>query len=244
LPATTWCPPDDQENRVANRGQRRPAARYDRGAAVASAPPDPATLIPSQRQRRDRIVHRALRMLERRDYEDIQMRDVAERADVALGTVYRYFASKEHLFAAVLVEWSGSLESRVQREPLAGDDIVSQLDDLMERVVTAFERLPQFFRLITAMETTNDPHARALFEEFSARTHRTYGEPLRVLEPDDAAAVLDVLMAMLGGMLREWTRGAITADEAKQRLQAVVKLIFSGPPARRVLADTTTAAGG
>ena len=85
---------------------------------------------------------------------------------------------------------------------------------------------------------------KALFEEFSARTHRTYGEPLSVLEPDDAAAVLDVLMAMLGGMLREWTRGAITADEAKQRLQAVVKLIFSGPPARHVLADTTTAAGG
>jgi AcrR family transcriptional regulator len=203
-------------------------------------PPDPATLIPSQRERRDRIVRRALRMLERRDYDDIQMRDVAERADVALGTVYRYFASKEHLFAAVLVEWSDSLESRVQREPLAGADIVSQLNDLMDRVVTAFERLPQFFRLITAMETTTDPHARELFEEFSARTHRTYGEPLRVLEPDDAAAVLDVLMAMLGGMLREWTRGGATADEVRARLHAAVTLIFSGPPAHRSLAEVTT----
>jgi fatty-acyl-CoA synthase len=32
-----------------------------------------------------------------RDYEDIQIREVAEAADLALGTVYRYFASKEHL---------------------------------------------------------------------------------------------------------------------------------------------------
>ncbi len=230
---------------MANKGQRnRPAARYGRGVAVADAPPDPSTLIPSQRQRRDRIVHRALRMLERRDYEDIQMRDVAEQADVALGTVYRYFASKEHLFAAVLVEWGDSLESRVQREPLAGGDIVSQLNDLMERVVTAFERLPQFFRLITAMETTTDPYARALFDEFTARTHRTYGAPLRVLEPEDGAVVLDVLMALLGGVLREWTCGTMTVDEAKQRLHAAVRLIFSGPPARLALTEATAVAGG
>src|SRR5919108_352324 len=78
------------------------------GAALApqEGPPDPASLPPSQRARRDRIVVAATELLAEVGYEAVQMRDVAERADVALGTLYRYFSSKEHLYAAALVAWS------------------------------------------------------------------------------------------------------------------------------------------
>ena len=41
-------------------------------------------------------------------YDAVQMRDVAARADVAMGTVYRYFTSKDHLLAATLVYWVGA----------------------------------------------------------------------------------------------------------------------------------------
>ena len=37
------------------------------------------------------------------------MRDVAQEAGVALATVYRYFTSKEHLYAAALLEWADEL---------------------------------------------------------------------------------------------------------------------------------------
>ena len=77
-------------------------------------PPPPESLIPNQRARRQRIVVSALSLLEQQPYEKIQMRDVAAEANVALGTVYRYFVSKEHLFAAVLVEWSDKLSRMVQ----------------------------------------------------------------------------------------------------------------------------------
>ena len=169
-------------------------------------------------------------MLERREYEEIQMRDVAERADVALGTVYRYFASKEHLFAAVLVEWSASLNSRVQRDPLIGDDIPDQLADLVHRVVDAFERLPQFFRLLVALESTPDPHARVLYDEFTSRTNDTFVQPLRDLDPIEAAAIINVLMAVLGAVMRSWARGAMAPDAVEARLNNAVQLIFSPAP--------------
>ena len=35
-------------------------------------------------------------------YDAVQMREVAERADVALGTLYRYFPSKVHLLVAAM----------------------------------------------------------------------------------------------------------------------------------------------
>ena len=51
-------------------------------------------------------------------YDAVQMRDVAASADVALGTIYRYFSSKDALLAAAMVEWMEDLERRVtQRAP-------------------------------------------------------------------------------------------------------------------------------
>ena len=45
------------------------------------------------------------------------MKLVAERSGVALGTTYRYFASKEHLLASALVEWQARLTDRLLAEP-------------------------------------------------------------------------------------------------------------------------------
>lgn len=195
-----------------------------------TGPPVPESLIPSQRARRDRIVTAALELLKDGEYDKIQMRDIAEEADVALGTVYRYFASKEHLFAAVLVVWSDALHQRVQRRPLVGDTPVEMLDDLMGRVLNAFDRFPQFLRLIIVLENTPDPYARALHAEFSARTSDTFLEPLAPLHPDDARDVTDVVKAVLWSLLRSWSHGGITMREARQRMTRAINLVFSPPP--------------
>ena len=47
--------------------------------------------------------------------EDMGMKDVAERSGVALGTIYRYFSSKDHVAAAALLEWA-----RAYREDPSG----------------------------------------------------------------------------------------------------------------------------
>ena len=75
----------------------------------------PASLPAHLRERRERIIRAAMELLEDAEYEKVQMRDVADRAGVALGTVYRYFTSKEHLYAAVLVEWSADFFARIRQ---------------------------------------------------------------------------------------------------------------------------------
>lgn len=200
---------------------------------VTKTPPAPETLIPSQRARRGRIVAAGLSLLEQGEYDKIQMRDVAEEAGVSLGTVYRYFASKEHLFAAVIVVWSDSLKVRVQRRPLVGDGPSEMLDDLMGRVLTAFERMPQFIRLIVILESTPDRHARATYTEFSEHTTGTFHQALESLDPDEASAVLDVVKAVLWTTLRQWSLGGITMKQARQRMSRGIGVIFSPPPKAR-----------
>jgi len=54
-------------------------------------------------------------------YEAVQMRDVAASAEVALGTIYRYFPSKDALLAAAMLEWMEDLERRVTQRAPRGD---------------------------------------------------------------------------------------------------------------------------
>src|SRR5258705_10935818 len=46
------------------------------------------------------------------------MRDVAAAADVALGTVYRYFSSKERLLLEAMAEQQSDLRAYIETHPL------------------------------------------------------------------------------------------------------------------------------
>src|SRR5207244_3026281 len=60
-------------------------------------PSEEGALARSQAARRRRVLDAALRLAAEGGFDGVQMRDVAAAADVALGTVYRYFSSKERL---------------------------------------------------------------------------------------------------------------------------------------------------
>ena len=66
-----------------------------------------------------------MRMAAEGGYEAVQMRAVAERADVSLGTIYRYFNGKDDMLLAGLVSWiqrvREGLESHPPRQETAGD---------------------------------------------------------------------------------------------------------------------------
>lgn len=197
-------------------------------------PPDPADLSPGQAARRQRIIDTGIRLLEQHDHDDIQMRDVADHASVALATVYRYFASKEHLFAAVLLDWGSGLRARVDRSPLTGDGVAERLDDVYGRVIDAFERFPRFFRLMSLMETTTDVHAHRLFEEFNAEARGTLALPIGGHDADGspgvATDIAHLLMAVLSAALRSWSTGSIDIETARFRVRRAIELVFSPPP--------------
>src|SRR6184192_3254624 len=56
----------------------------------------------AQRDRRRRIIDATLALASKGGYDAVQMRAVADKADVALGTLYRYFPSKIHLLVSGL----------------------------------------------------------------------------------------------------------------------------------------------
>jgi AcrR family transcriptional regulator len=189
-------------------------------------------LTPSQSARRERIIDAAFEFMIHHEYDEIQMREVADRASVALGTLYRYFTSKEHLFGAVLVKWGQMLQGRVERTPLRSDDAGAQIAEIYRRAIDAFGRRPQFYRLVIVIENSADPHARELWAEFSAVSTGTLSGPLEALEPGRAEAISFTLGAVTDDALRGWVNGRWPIDVARERVQRTIDLIFAPPPGR------------
>jgi len=195
-----------------------------------SALPDPEQLIPSQRERRDRILHSALRLLQRQDYDQILVKDVAASADVAVGTVYRYFSSKEHLFAQALVMWSESHSARATDVPLDGDTPAERLKHAYHRALGAFERRPGMYRAQLALLASRDPEVEAVFKVFQTRTRQGFVDALDGVGPDDIDAVSSVMNAVLVEVLTRWSLGRTDMAAAHAAIDRAVDLIFSPPP--------------
>ena len=65
----------------------------------------------AQRDRRRRILDATVVLASKGGFDAVQMRAVAEQADVALGTLYRYFPSKIHLLVSALARQFEDIEA-------------------------------------------------------------------------------------------------------------------------------------
>ncbi len=54
-------------------------------------------------QRRD-IIKTALRLFSKKSYADVSMHDIASEAEFGMGTLYKFFSSKEDLYKALIVQ--------------------------------------------------------------------------------------------------------------------------------------------
>src|SRR5919199_5331702 len=88
----------------------------------------------AQRERRKRILDATIALASKGGFDAVQMRAVAERADVALGTLYRYFPSKIHLLVSALARELERVRERTERVPLPGDTDYDRLMFILSRI--------------------------------------------------------------------------------------------------------------
>lgn len=197
-------------------------------AEPADAPRAAVAVTAAQRDRRRRIVEAALDLLTRHTYESIQIRDIAERAEVALGTLYRYFPSKEQLFADVVLEWSSSFDDavRARRPQLASD--VEGLRLLLRRAVRAFERNPNFVQLITVLGASADPAVNEAFTAYSSSFAAAIADAVPNTAPDDVAVLVTLSNSLLDSLLRTWWLGRMSTTAVEEQVDRAVAVMFDG----------------
>src|SRR5262250_3313793 len=121
---------------------------------TVGAPADSEPGSAAQRERRKRILDATLALASKGGYDAVQMRAVAERADVALGTLYRYFPSKIHLLVSALT-------LKLDRRPIPGDTPYERMMYVLSRVTRTMQREPLLTEAMTRAFMFADPSAAA-----------------------------------------------------------------------------------
>jgi AcrR family transcriptional regulator len=157
-----------------------------------------------QLARRRRIVDAALRVLSEGDYARIQITDVLAEAKVARGTMYRYFASKDHLYAVVLSEWAG-MEGSDQDGGYAGRPAAgtaeAEVRARVRGIVRAFERKPQFFKAFVDLQDSPDSDAVTTMADLNKSATRDLARYFAALGDDRAEDTASMLWSMIGNLL-------------------------------------------
>jgi AcrR family transcriptional regulator len=198
--------------------------------------------VPRSRSRANierRVVEAALELAARGGFEAVRQREVAERAGVALGTLYKRFASKEELLVGVLEVESKKLASRLERDPPQG--------------ATPLERVRSHFAIATYYLVRKPPVGRAILravtsggkvsDRMQAYQAQQLGQVVDALRPKtsrdepphgdtlsetDAVSVATILLQVWFAALVGWSGGLFDPDGVVEQVSIAAKLVLAG----------------
>lgn len=193
---------------------------------MAAAPRRTGTRAAETAARKARLVEAAIQLAAEGGYEAVQMRDVAARADVALGTLYRHFSSKDQLLLAALHAQAATMRAALDRRPPAGSTPAERVADVLRRASRALERDPKVTAALVAAMFVDDPEARAQRLEVRELLDSMLQRALDGTEIDDLAGVVDVLGHTWTAVLAFWASGLSDGTPMGDRLERAAHLLL------------------
>lgn len=137
----------------------------------------------AQRERRKRILDSTLALASKGGYEAVQMRAVAERADVAVGTLYRYFPSKVHLLVSALSREFEKIDSRRKLPP--GQTPQERMHLILGQITRAMQRDPLLTEAMTRAFMFADASAAAEVDQVGRLMDRLFAKAMSDGEPTE-----------------------------------------------------------
>jgi AcrR family transcriptional regulator len=203
--------------------------------AVAQRTPLPApdvesALTRSQQARRRRVIEAAVELAAEGGYDAVQMRDVAIRGRVAMGTIYRYFTSKDHLLSAAQLEWARALERRVNQVPARGATAADRAVDVLRRATRAMERQPRLTAAFVTAMSSSDLAAAELQRDVAAAVEGTVDRAIGEEPVGDREGIIRVLGYVWQGALVVWLNGRGSLAQVGNELERAARLLLSPAP--------------
>jgi len=204
-------------SRTRNGGDGEPAVRAGEDRAGSTA----------QRDRRKRILDATLALASKGGWEAVQMRAVAERADVALGTLYRYFPSKIHLLVSALARELARVQERTSRLPMPGESPYERLMFIIGRITKALQRDPQLTEAMTRAFMFADASAAAEVDTVGRLMDRMFARAMTEEEPnEDQLAIARVISDVWLSNLVAWVTRRASATDVSDRLELTISLLL------------------
>jgi AcrR family transcriptional regulator len=197
------------------------------GANALSALTDDELGSAAQRDRRKRIIDATIALASKGGYDAVQMRAVAERADVALGTLYRYFPSKIHLLVSGLAREFEQAMERMDRVTIPGDTPSERLLFVLGRTTRSLQRDPNLTEAMTRAFMFADTSAAAEIETVGHLMERMFLKAMHNDAPtEEDIAILRIIADVWMANLVAWVTRRASATDVANRLELSVRLLL------------------
>ncbi|MGC8660661.1 MAG: TetR/AcrR family transcriptional regulator [Desulfomonilaceae bacterium] len=101
-----------------------------------------------QKDVRRRILQAALTEFSDKGYHASTIDSIAERADIAKGTVYRYFKTKESIFTALKEDTMSEFVELARKDLANQEDVLTIIESIIKIYLSFFEQNSSFFKVI------------------------------------------------------------------------------------------------
>ena len=162
-------------------------------------------------------------------FDRVLMDDVASRAGVGKGTIYRYFPDKESLYFAVICTGIEALEVQIRSSVKTRGNITTIVRRLIDTLVSFFHHNRLFFRLMNIEDSKVGGEDRPNRRRWHRERNRLIAAIAEVLEHGQKSKALQVAYArtdaqILMGMVRSVLRHReeqLSVDEMKDEIARV-----------------------
>ena len=183
----------------------------------------------AQRDRRKRILDATIALASQGGFDAVQMRGVAEQADVALGTLYRYFPSKIHLLVSALQREFERTESIMRERPSDGDTVADRVINTLKRTTRGMQGDAHLTEALTRAFMFADASVQAEIHTVgmlltSMLTQAMHPGQTELTDDDIAIArvIGDVWLSALVG----WVTGRTSAADTAAQMEKAVHLLL------------------
>lgn len=173
-------------------------------------------------------------------YEAVNMRAVAERAGVAVGTIYRYYSGKDEILTAGLAGWLVRTRRQVEAGGARGDTPCERLYWLLDRLADSTEGHRLLICALVQAFNSPDPaaqvHKLEVEQEFQALVVTAIG-PGSAIDADghgdsedemhrvDAAGVARLMGHVWTSALSRWAAGLASDGSIGKELRHAVEML-------------------
>jgi len=183
----------------------------------------------AQRERRERILDATIALASQGGFDAVQMRAVAEQADVALGTLYRYFPSKIHLLVTALAREFERADKVLATKTIPGDTPADRVITVLRRTTRGLQGDPHLTDALTRAFMFAD---KSVTQEINVVGMLLTRMLTRAMHPgndevtDDDIAIARVIGDVWLSALVAWVTGRSTAGETAAHMERAVHLIL------------------
>jgi AcrR family transcriptional regulator len=197
---------------------------------VRASDPVDGALARSQAARRRRVIDATLELAAGGGFDGVQMRDVAAEAGVALGTVYRYFESKERLLLEANLEQVEALRLLLAERPPTGETAADRVVDVLRRACRTQTRSPEATAaMVRALGSARPEESDAVARVSEAMT----GIITRAMHEGDPSerdrAVARVLSQVWLSSLVGWVGGVDGPEVVGDDLERAARMLITEP---------------